>query len=76
MGKRHKPEEIVVKLRSGGCSDITGQHGGGCDPPDRRYRDHILPLAQRVRRAPDETKFVGSKILSKRMHGFVERCRI
>ena len=36
MGKRHTPEDIVLKLRLVDVLDIAEQHSRGCDPLDRR----------------------------------------
>ena len=46
--KRHKPEEIVTKLRQ---VDVLVSQGQGIvtHPPDRRERGHVLSLAPRVR---------------------------
>src|SRR3954466_14018778 len=53
--KRHKPEEIVAKLRQvaapGRCAGCPGDPGGGCDPHHRGDRGDVLSLAAGVRRA-------------------------
>ena len=47
--KRYKPEEIVAKLRQGGCSGLARPEHGGRNPPDRRERGDVLSVAPGVR---------------------------
>ena len=44
--KRHKPEEIVAKLRQVDVLVSQGQGDGGCGALDRRDGGHVLSLAQ------------------------------
>ena len=46
--KKHKPEEIVAKLRQVDVLLSQGRSGRGSDPVDRRDAVHVLPLAQGV----------------------------
>lgn len=49
--KRHKPEEIVAKLPQVEVLTAQGKSVAGGDPVDRGDGSHVLPLAERVRRA-------------------------
>jgi hypothetical protein len=51
--KRYKPEEIVAKLRQVDVLVSQGPELGERNPPDRRERGDILPVAPGVRRAED-----------------------
>jgi hypothetical protein len=42
--KRHKPEEIVAKLRQFEVLTSQGRERGRCDPLDRRDGGDLLPL--------------------------------
>jgi len=56
--KRHKPEEIVAKLRQVDVLVSQGQSVAEGDPLDQRERAHLLPVAEGVRRVevrPGET---------------------
>ena len=49
--KRHKPEEIVAKLRQVDVLTSQGKPVADADPDDRRHRGDVLPVAPGVRRA-------------------------
>ena len=51
--KRYKPEEIVAKVATAGCSGLAGSGYGGCNPSDWCERGDLLSLAPRIWRAED-----------------------
>jgi hypothetical protein len=42
MGTRHKPEEIIAKLRKVEVDTGSGYVDGGCGPLDWRDEGHLL----------------------------------
>jgi hypothetical protein len=48
--KKHKPEEIVAKLRQVDVLGSQGRSVAGGGPLDRRDAVHVLSVAQEVRR--------------------------
>ncbi len=51
--KRHKPEDVVAKLRQADVLIAQGQSVAEVDPNSRRDGGDVLPLAQGVRRPED-----------------------
>ena len=53
MARKHKPEEIIGKLREVEDCSGAGRDGCGCMPPARGHRAELLPPAQGIWRSED-----------------------